>query len=398
MLDGGHRVVETDQARIDQAHHRRGCQNLCRRAPREHIVRCARGVLSPSLRPADAESAVPSTTERKAPAHSDWLQADAEARTDGMRAANASWSDGRVGCIIGASANIVASVHRARRFSRCRRRQSAPNCESIRRHRLPGAALRNSTTTSARNDAQQLAARAAKAPLLFGRIMQLSTEEEDLLPRALGITARDAPGETPPACRRSPRRDIWQGGGARGRGRCAARSAANRVGGAARAARAGVPAAAVDVHRGTRRRQGVQRAAHERQRAQVRRDARSRSNLQGDLLRRLAHDSFGGLCSAAHAGAGKGLRGRRAVSASSRGRRARPRARAITIAPSPLCARPLSPSPDGLITGNVSARSTRGLVCSELCQTREQVDRLLQKLASNIFRAGERRPHEWWWR
>ena len=274
---------------------------------------------------------------------------------------------------------------------------------TIRRHRLPCAALRNSTTTSARNDAQQLSGRARRQSTAFIRPHNAALHRgRGPLPRALGITARDAPGETPPACRPSPRRDILAAcGGARGRGPAMARSAANRVGGAARAARAGVPAAAVDVHRGA---PPLARRAARRARAPARAGpgaARGRGGQPavGDLLRAArARLVWRPLCSAAHAGAGKGLRGRRAVSAPAavdeqgrareqsqsrlhRGARGRclllsrfnywQRLRALDQRPRLLRAMP-------------DARAGR----SALTEAREQ----------HLSRGGERRPHEWWWR
>ena len=37
----------------------------------------------------------------------------------------------------------------------------------------------------------------------------------------------------------------------------------------------------------------------------------------------------------------------------------------------------------------VSARSTRGLSCSELCQTREHLDRLLGRMLAGVHAAAE---------
>ena len=132
-----------------------------------------------------------------------------------------------------------------------------------------------------------------------------------------------------------------------------------------------------------RRFQAEQRAAHDRKCAQVKaRQEVEQGNLHWALFcARLAHDSFGALSAVPLT-----TEQVRACDAAVQ-HQLQPRAkakdpRAFTV----LRAAAISLASG---TGGISARSTRGLVCSELCQTREHLDGLLMRLLSTVLASAE---------
>ena len=132
-----------------------------------------------------------------------------------------------------------------------------------------------------------------------------------------------------------------------------------------------------------RRYQAQQHAAHDRKCAQVKaRQEIEQGNLQWSIFcARLAHDSFGALTAAPLT-----TEQVRVCDAAVQ-HQLQPRAkakdpRAFTV----LRAAAISLASG---TGGISARSTRGLVCSELCQTREHLDGLLMRLISTVLASAE---------
>lgn len=140
-----------------------------------------------------------------------------------------------------------------------------------------------------------------------------------------------------------------------------------------------------------RRWQGVQRAAHERKCIQIRSQCEhEEGNLQWAIFcARLAHDSFGALSAAplsaeqvrvCDAAAAANLQPRTKSAKENGSSRAFTvlRAAAISVARGAASA-----------SGMVSARSTRGLACSELCQTREHLEHLLSRALSGALLVAE---------
>lgn len=138
-----------------------------------------------------------------------------------------------------------------------------------------------------------------------------------------------------------------------------------------------------------RRWQGVQRAAHEQKCLQVRnRREHEEGSLQWAIFcARLAHDSFGALIATPLAAeqvrhcdtaAAAQLQPRTKSGKEATRQFTVVRAAAISVARG-----------FGSVSGPVSARSTRGLPCSELCQTREQFERLLSRVLSGVLVAAE---------
>ena len=138
-----------------------------------------------------------------------------------------------------------------------------------------------------------------------------------------------------------------------------------------------------------RRWQGVQRAAHERKCAQLRcRREASEGDLQWRIFcARLAHDSCGALSVApltpeqtrfCDAAAAPQLQPRS---------KAKDAARVFTVmrAASISAARPSGYG----AAGPASARSTRGLVCGDLCQSSSQLERTLSRLIATALAAAE---------
>ena len=134
-----------------------------------------------------------------------------------------------------------------------------------------------------------------------------------------------------------------------------------------------------------RRWQGVQRAAHERKCAQVRKWREvEQGNMQWEIFcARLAHDSYGALSAVPLTP--EQVR----VCDTAAAQQLQPRTKAKDPKTFVVVrAAAISPARPGS-AGPVSARSTRGLSCSELCQTREQLDRLLGRMLSVVVAAAE---------